>query len=43
MNNKQKNIFNTIEATTTPSNADYIELKNIKEFLRKEKERKVGE
>ena len=37
MNNKQKP-SNTTESTTAPSNViDYPELKNIKEFLKKEK------
>lgn len=42
MDNKQKTSFktsfNTIKSTTAPSNADYMELKNIKEFLKKEKD-----
>lgn len=43
MNNKQKSSFYTTESTTTPSNADYIEFKNLKEFLRKEKDLEKGE
>lgn len=43
MNNKQKSSSNTTESTTALFNADYIELKNIKEFLRKEKDLEKGE
>jgi hypothetical protein len=39
MNNNQKTSFNIIESNQVSSNnTDYAELKNIKEFLKKEKD-----
>ena len=42
MNNKQKS-SNTTELNTVPSNINHMELKSIKELLKKEKDLEKGE